>query len=214
MKPYYEDDFATIYHGDSREIVPALACNPVLVLTDPPYGMAYKPKRGGDGSKRFTEGIIGDDKPFDPAFLLEFPKVVLWGANWYADKLPVSGGWIVWDKTPRGAKDGFAASHAELAWTNACSSVRKFSLQWGGEAHGGEPHYHPTQKPVALMEWTLCQFTGTNGLVLDPFMGSGPVLLAAKNLGRKAIGIELDEKYCEIAARRLSQEVLDFGGVA
>ena len=219
MEPYYQDDFATIYHGRCEDVLPSLVAvapnvAPGLVLTDPPYGMNYKPLRGGDGSKRFREGVAGDAEPFDPSHLLAFPRLVLWGANWYADRLPPSGGWIVWDKTPRGAKDGFAASHAELAWTNLCSSVRKFPLQWGGEAHGGEPHYHPTQKPVALMEWVMGQFPKASGLVLDPYMGSGPVLLAAKNLGRRAIGIEVDERYCEIAAKRLAQEVLDFGGVA
>jgi hypothetical protein len=82
-------------------------------------------------------------------------------------------------------------------------------MQWGGEAHGDEDHFHPTQKPVALMEWIIGKYQSAN-VVCDPYMGSGPVILAAKNLGRSAIGIEIEEKYCEIAAKRLSQEVFDF----
>jgi DNA modification methylase len=206
-EPYYQDEFCTIYHGDCREILPSLG--PVdLVLADPPYGMKYKPLRGADGSKRWVEGVRGDDESFNPSHLVGFGKVVLFGANWYADRLPISGGWIVWDKTPRGVKDGFHASHAELAWTNCASSVSKFSLQWGGEARNSEGFFHPTQKPVALMRWVIERFTEPGQLVVDPYMGSGPCLVAAKDLGRKAIGIEIEERYCEIAARRLAQEVL------
>jgi site-specific DNA-methyltransferase (adenine-specific) len=212
MTPYFDRDGIAIYHGDCLDVVPRLSVAPALVLTDPPYGMDYKPKRGSDGSKRWQDGVAGDAVPFDPAHLLVFPRLVLWGANWYADRLPASGGWIVWDKTPRGAKNGFAASHAELAWTNCCSSVRKFSMQWGGEAHGGEPHLHPTQKPVGLMRWVLRQFTEVGDLVLDPYMGSGPVAQACREEGRRYIGIEIEERYCSSAvSHRLSQGLLNLG---
>lgn len=215
MTPYYADDAVTIYHGDCREVLPTLQLDGLsLVLTDPPYGMSYKPLRGSDGSKRFSEAVIGDDEPFDPAHLLRFPRLVLFGANWYADKLPPSGGWIVWDKTPRGIKDGFAASHAELAWTNLAGSIKKYSLQWGGEAHGGDPHLHPTQKPVDLMAAIITASTAVGDLVLDPYMGSGTTLRAAKNEGRRSIGIERDERYCEIAATRMGQGVLDLGAAS
>jgi site-specific DNA-methyltransferase (adenine-specific) len=138
----------------------------------------------------------------------------MWGANWYADELPPSGGWIVWDKTPRGVKEGFTASHAELAWTNLFSSVKKFSLQWGGEARNHELHLHPTQKPVGLMRWIVQNWTEPGQLVLDPYMGSGPVAEACRDLGRRYIGVELEERYCEIAAQRLAQDVLPFGDTA
>ena len=206
MNPYYQDSQATIYNGDCREIVPSLGLDVDLVLTDPPYGMDYEPLRGGDGSKRFTEGVEGDDEPFDPSSLITaFPRLILWGAHWYADKLPASGGWIVWDKTPKGIKEGFYASHADLAWSNCCSSIRKFSMQWGGEAHGGEPHYHPTQKPVNLMRWLLLEFTKPGDLILDPYMGSGPVARACFEEGRRYVGIEKKEVYCAIAVQRLGQ---------
>lgn len=210
IRPYYEADGIVIYNGDCRVLLPSVAPQEAvaLLLTDPPYGMDYKPKRGADGSKRWTEGVEGDAEPFNPAHLLAYKRLILFGANWYADKLPSSGGWIVWDKTPRGIKDGFAASHAELAWTNLCSSVRKFALQWGGEARNGEPHLHPTQKPVALMRWLLGQFTKPGDLVLDPYMGSGPVAEACRDMGRRYVGIELRADYCAAAVRRLDQAPL------
>lgn len=210
--PYYSDDLVTLYHGDCRDILPSIDVASVdLVLTDPPYGMDYKPLRGSDGSKRWSEGVRGDAEPFDPAPLLRYKRLILFGANWYADKLPPSGGWIVWDKTPKGIKAGFRASHAELAWTNCCSSVRKFALQWGGEARNHEPHLHPTQKPVGLMRWAIEEFTQPGELVLDPYMGSGPAAEASRDTARRYIGIEIEERYCEIAAHRLAQDVLPFG---
>lgn len=210
--PYYADEAVTLYHGDCREILPSLDLTDVaLLLTDPPYGMDYKPLRGGDGSKRWKDGVRGDAEPFDPTPLLAYGRCVLWGGNWYADRLPNSGGWLVWDKTPKGIKEGFHASHAELAWTNCCSSVRKFSCQWGGEARNGEPHLHPTQKPVALMRWVLSQFTEPGDLILDPYAGSGPVAEACRDTGRRYVGIELEQRYCDALAGRFSQGVMDFG---
>lgn len=212
MIPYYDDGQITIYHGDCRDVLPTLDPGSVdLVLTDPPYGMKYKPLRGADGSKRWVDGVRGDDEAFDPAPLLRFPCCVLFGANWYAHQLPPSGGWIVWDKTPLGAKDGFHASHAELAWTNLAGSISKFSLQWGGEARNGERHLHPTQKPVALMRWILNKWTAPGQLVLDPYMGSGPVAEACRDLGRRYIGVEIIENHCRTAVNRLAQSVLPLG---
>lgn len=204
MRPYYERGGVVLYHGDCREVLPGLVAVDAIV-TDPPYGMDYKPARGADGSKRFTNAdrVIGDGEPFDPTHLLGYPAVVLWGANWYADRLPASGGWIVWDKTPHGIKRGFVASHAELAWTNVMGRTLKFAMQWGGEAHGGEPHYHPTQKPVALSRWLLREVVPSAALVADPYAGSGSLLRAAQEEGRPAVGVEAREDYCEVIARRL-----------
>lgn len=210
-EPFYTDGKRAVYCGDCRPLLPRIEPGVVdLVLTDPPYGMDYKPKRGADGSKRWTEGVKGDDQPFDPLSLLAFTRVILWGANWYADRLPRSGGWIVWDKVPNGRKEGFIASDCELAWTNVASRVHKYALQWGGEARNGEAHFHPTQKPLALMRWALERFGKDDDLILDPFAGSGTTLRAAKDLDRYAIGIEIDRRYAEIAAKRLRQGVLEF----
>jgi site-specific DNA-methyltransferase (adenine-specific) len=207
--PVYDDGQVTLFNADCRLILPSIdPATVALVLTDPPYGMDYKPLRGADGSKRWKDGVDGDGEPFDPAPLLAFPRCVLFGANWYADRLPPSGGWLVWDKTPFGTKDGFYASHAELAWTNLCGSIFKFALQWGGEARNKEPHFHPTQKPVGLMLWLVERFTQPGDLILDPYMGSGPVGVACRMSGRRYIGVELKPRYCEIAAKRLAQTVL------
>lgn len=210
MKPYYEEGGITIYHGDCREVLPTLEVD--AIVSDPPYGMSYTPLRGSDGSKKWggatTRRIRGDSKPFDPTHLLGYRAVVLWGSQWYAGALPSSGGWIVWDKTPNGRKEGFYASDCDLAWTNVMSSIRKFEMQWGGEARGGEPFYHPTQKPVALMSFCI-GLLGEVKAVVDPYCGCGPTLEAAKLRGLPAIGIEIEERYCEIAANRLRQGVLD-----
>lgn len=207
MRPYYQRDGITIYHGDAREILPELP-RADLLLSDPPYGMDYKPLRGGTGSKRWRHGIHGDAEPFDPAFLLGFDRVILFGANWYADKLPPSGGWIVWDKTPDGVRAGWSGGHAELAWCSWGGRTLKYSLEWGGPERGREPLYHPTQKPVALMSYCLQHGGGES--VCDPFMGAGATLRAAADIGRPAVGIEIDERYCEIAANRMAQKVFAF----
>lgn len=208
-EPYYSRDGITIYHTRCENIIPHVAPSSVdLLLTDPPYGMRYKPLRGSDGSKRWNDGVQGDDAPFDPSLLMTFPRSVLFGANWYANQLPPSGGWLVWDKTPLGIKDGFHASHAELAWTNLSGSIAKFSLQWGGEARNKEPFLHPTQKPVALMRWIIERWTEPGDTVFDPYMGSGPIAYACFETGRRYIGVELVETYCATAVKRLQQSVM------
>lgn len=215
-EPFYDADGITIYHGDAREILPLLSVEGGAVLTDPPYGIAHV-SGGGTGGKWHKvrhQGvtITNDDRPFDPSHLLA-PHLpcILWGANFYSDKLP-GGGWIVWDKR-RGIEDmDFNRSDAELAYFSESKTVRTFRHLWHGLCRDSEvgDHLHPTQKPVALMAWCI-GLLGTPPLILDPYCGSGPVLRASKNAGRRAIGIEINGDYCEIAARRLSQRVLDFG---
>ena len=121
MKPFYHDSRygITIYHGDCRDILPTLEAGSVdLVLTDPPYGIAYQHgvRKGGRVMGFDGATIFGDDAPFDPRPLLRYPKVILWGANHYADNLPLSRGWLVWDK--RCGIPSNDQSDCELAWTN------------------------------------------------------------------------------------------------
>ena len=206
MKPYYEQDGITIYHGDCLDLIGAVDAN--VVVSDPPYGISHPTNyltRGRSNLAKCNDylPVHGDAVAFEPKHLMRFPAI-LWGANHYADRLAASSGWLVWDKL-RG--DDLDQSRAELAWSSCHKGVRVFTHRWDGflrESERGE-NYHPTQKPVALMTWAI---SFTEGTILDPYMGSGPVLLAAKLAGRKAIGIEIEELYCEIAAKRLEQRVL------
>src|SRR3990167_3773563 len=198
--PYFQDDSVTIYHGDCREILPYLP-KVDLVLTDPPYGISHPTnyrERGRSNLARCNDyvPVFGDDKPFDPIPWIQWP-CVLWGANYYADKLPCSSGWLVWDKERPHDLD---QATCELAWTNFVKGARVFRHLWNGMIKGSErgENYHPTQKPVELFRWCLLLKWTPEGTILDPFMGSGPTLRAAKDLRRKAIGIEIEEKYCEI----------------
>lgn len=215
MRPYYEADGITIYHGDAREIVPTLS-GVSVVLTDPPYGINHptdyhQRRRYRAANSRDYAPVFGDDQPFDPALALGVGTAhILWGANWYSSRLSDSGGWLVWDKE---RPDDLDQATCELAWTDCIKGVRRFRYLWNGMMRAGdETLVHPTQKPAALMRWCLSFPWVPAGLVLDPYMGSGPTLRAAKDMGRRAIGIEIEEKYCEIAAERLSQGVLNFGG--
>jgi len=205
VKSYYSDDLVTIYHGDCREWLPVAE----VVVTDPPYGVGWRTPPGP--TRRGGVTVVGDDEPFDPAPILALGlPTILFGANHYADKLPVSPTWLVWDKrTP-----GFVNDQAdvELAWSNLGGPARIYRKPWGGggtlAGENGTRHrvIHPSQKPLELMRW--CVGLTPPGAVLDPFMGSGSTLVAAKSLGRCSIGIEIEERYCEIAATRCSQEVL------
>ena len=216
MTPYYDEDGITIYHADCRDVLPTIDPMSVnLVLTDPPYGIRIVDNNGHIGIGRRSPSpshlpIAGDDKPFDPSPLLLFGRCVLWGANHYADKLPPSGGWIVWDKDLGLNQNNF--SDCELAWSNLSAGVRCFRHLWKGVLRDSEIgwHVHPTQKPVSLMRWILERWTQPGDLILDPYMGSGPVGKAALDLGRRYVGIEIEERYCEIAVQRLAQGVLEF----
>jgi len=218
MTPYYQDDAVTIYHGDCREWMPEADA----VISDPPYGIAYSPRGGGRGfagvpgsiPKSFLgETIVGDDQPFDPSHLLGYRVVVLFGANHYANLLPRSSEWIVWDKRDWMPSNDFA--DCELIWTNATGPARIFRHHWNGlmrASERAEKRLHPTQKPLVLMSWLIGRYTGSEHTILDPYSGSGTTLVAAKAHGRKAIGIEIEERYCEIAANRCRQEVLGLVG--
>ncbi len=227
MKPYYDDGKGiVIYHGDCREILSQLSRESGIV-SDPQYQLAnghranVKNKTAERGRKTLKGTVTvaydwptlyGDEQPFDPVPFIRPNRTILWGANHYSALLPVSTSWLIWDK-----RDGVSSddnTDAELAWTNTGGPVRMFRLLWKGICRAGEDNiaisgakFHPFQKPVPLMSW-CCQKIPDGLEIIDPFMGAGSTLIAAKNLGRRAIGIEIEERYCEIAARRLQQEVL------
>ena len=213
VKWYYSDSAVAIAHGDCREIVPTLGWFDLL-LTDPPYGIgAYASgTMGGAGVARQSrfDATTWDDSP-PPRELLDdlisrCRWSVLWGGNYYGGNAAAKG-WLVWDKLT--GANTFA--DCELAWTNLDCAVRKFTLRWQGMLRGGEargvPRCHPTQKPLELMTWCI-GLAGDVQTILDPFAGSGTTGRAAKDLGRKCVLIEREERYCEIGAKRMQQEVL------
>ena len=217
MKPYFEFGGISIYHGDSREILPTLDKFDLL-LTDPPYGIGEaknlraNTQRGKAVAPSNDYGAADwDDEPASDADLFlarqQSAKAIIWGGNYFL--LPPSRAWLVWDKV-NGA-NGYA--DCELAWSDLDMAVRLFRWQWMGmlqeDMSRKEQRVHPTQKPLALMKWCLTFFPLAKS-VLDPFMGSGTTLRAAKDAGLTAVGIEREEKYCEIAAKRMAQEVMEF----
>jgi len=210
LKPYYSDDRVTIYHGDSRLIWPMLPkCD--LLLTDPPYGIAWG---GSNASTQEWDGIAGDNDielaRWLCGMLWHVNEAVIFGANCFPQLLPHRGRWICWDKRITETADKMLGSAFELAWCSRTSGFDRMVRKLHGgvvNADGGK-RVHPTQKPSGLFKQIIGDMFPKAETIVDPFMGSGSVLLAAKLEGRKAIGIEVEEQYCEAAAKRLSQGVL------
>lgn len=216
MKPYYEQDGITIYHADCADVLPLVDPGEVgLVLTDPPYGIGVDIKYAQlDGSSMVYQPVVGDDEPFDPTDLLKYPRVVLFGANHFAHRLPSSKGWLIWDKRA-GKQESNMFADAEVAWCSFPTKTRIFRHLWGVNRDSEQHNFrlHPTQKPVALMRWILEEWTRPGDLIFDPYMGSGPVAQACHEMGRRYIGVEIVEDYCKIAVQRLAQGVLALGGL-
>lgn len=197
---------ATLYLADCLTILPTLA-KADAVITDPPYGISlpadYKQRgRGNLAQCRDFADVHGDDKPFDPEHLLQVAdRVISWGANYYASKLPEHSGWLVWDKRVMDITNDQA--DAELAWTNCVKGVRVFRHMWNGflrDSERGEG-YHPTQKPVALMDWCVSLIAPQS--VVDPYMGAGPVGVACAKRKIPYVGIEIRPEYFDTACQRI-----------
>ena len=205
---FYEDDSVVLIHADCRDILPLLP-KVDLVLTDPPYGIDYDTSHSKYKNGIARDKIAEDATPFDASMLPPLGRAILWGGNCFFSSLPPSKLWLCWCKTARDDVD-IRQSDIELAWTNCVGRSRIFHHLWIGAfkaSESGERANHPTQKPVALMKWCIGLVKDAN-LILDPFCGSGTTLVAAKQLGRKAIGVEISEAYCKIAVERLKQEIL------
>jgi site-specific DNA-methyltransferase (adenine-specific) len=213
VRPYYSDDRVTIYHGDSRLIWPMLPkCD--LLLTDPPYGIAFNATEQQLPGATERDRIKGDDDielaRWLCGMLWHAEEAVIFGANCFPQLLPHRGRWICWDKRITEAADKMLGSAFELAWCSRTSGFDRIVRKLHGgvvNADGGK-RVHPTQKPSGLFKQIIGDMFPKAETIVDPFMGSGSVLLAAKLEGRKAIGIEVEEQYCEAAAKRLSQGVL------
>ena len=220
--PYWTspDGRHVIYNQNCLDVLPHLT-GVDAVVTDPPYGIDYKPERSLGKCKKWQsqkpfEAVAFDNRPFDPAPILSLNvQTVLWGGNHYASKLPDSGGWLIWDKKRGGtlSKD-FIGSDVELAWANIQGTAKIFQHMWCGLCRDSEigVHLHTTQKPVALMVWCLSFIRGDVNIepyptILDPFMGSGTTGVACIRTGRRFIGVEIELKYCKIAALRMEREL-------
>lgn len=203
--------------GDCLEVMKTYPDNYFdLVLTDPPYGIneaAGKNKSRGHLAKSRDYGNLDWDKAIpNRAYFDEMRRVsknqIIFGGNYFVEYLPNSPCWIVWNKD-NGTND-FA--DCELAWTSFGSAVRMFTHRWNGmlqhDMKNKDERYHPTQKPLRLMRWCLAQYSKEGDKILDPFMGSGTTLRAAKDLGREATGIEINQDYISAAKLRDKQEVL------
>jgi DNA modification methylase len=188
-----------LYQGDCLEVMPALGMvgfpKGLAILTDPPYGLAQKLQGGTWGKKFAGADYDWDARPPLLDWIGNTPAIV-WGGNYMG--LPPSRCWLTWYK--RDAVRTMA--DCEHAWTSFDANAKLFD--WTIAATNAERVGHPTQKPVALMEWCL-GFLPYAETILDPFMGSGTTLVACAKLGRKGIGIELDESYFEIACRRVEE---------
>ncbi len=210
---YYSDESTAIACGDCREILPHLP-KVDLVLTDPPYGVKMSEGFGGFGG--FGEPIARRQypdqwdtcRPGETTFrsiLAKSQKAIIFGGNFFADILPASTHWLVWDKLNTMPTFG----DCELAWTNIDrKSVKKKVVEWNGLLGKERERYHPTQKPIELMIWCIETYSKEGDTILDPFAGSGTTAVAAKATGRTCLLIEAEEKYCEIAVKRLAQAVL------
>lgn len=221
MSLYYQDDYVTLYHGDCltehREWLDA-----DVLVTDPPYGVAYTSGRV-EGQKRNTTGINNDKSPEtrDKALTAwgDCPSISF--GSWRVPKPANVRQQLIWDKG-----DDPGTGDLTMPWGSTFEEIYisgKGKIWQGGRTvsvlrvpkinhNRPDRHGHPTPKPVPLMERLIERCPP--GVVADPFAGSGATLVAAKNLGRKVIGVELEEKYCEIIAKRCAQEVLDLGAIA
>lgn len=205
----------TLYNADWMDLLEELTTRKIAcVVTDPPYGIGESNKKAlsrGNAPGAMAAPIDygefdWDQFPISDAaisgLLTVAPQQVIFGGNYYADKLPASSGWIVWDKM-NGAND---FSDCELAWTSYSRGVRIIRYLWQGMIKAKpEQRYHPTQKPLAVMEWVIDNYTKPDTLILDPYMGSGTTGVACVRLGRDFVGVERDPRYFAVAQERIAQ---------
>lgn len=185
-----------------------------LVLTDPPYGIGADKGVGGFGSSK-TDNHYKDNWDSQTPSVEVFneilrvgKKVIIFGGNFFTDKLSVNGHWIVWDKKGNIVFDN-PFGDCELAWTNINKkSVKKYTVIQQGFVSEERDRFHPTQKPVKLFSNIILDNTSESDIVFDPFLGSGTTAVACKQLKRNYIGCEISPEYCEIARKRLLQESL------
>jgi site-specific DNA-methyltransferase (adenine-specific) len=238
-KPYYDRDGITIFHGDALDIIPVLSRGIACVLTDPPYASGARTEAAKPGSgamlrgERWASKPIENDQMTTPGFIWLLRQIALdikpmlndgaaflsfidwrqWpnliGALETAN-LRVNG-MVVWDKQSYGLGNGFRVQHELICYASKGSPrIINRGIPNVIQCVRDNNEDHPSPKPVALIQKLLQVVAETGDLVVDPFMGAGSTLRAARNLGLQAIGIEIEERYCEIAVRRLQQSVMTF----
>lgn len=201
------DDVARLMDGKQAQ----------LGLHDPPYGLRTRMAWGfGDGEivgskiqvkRGLYPPVYGDDKPFEPQHLLTSGSVVvIWGANHFADKLPASPSWIVWDK--RVDLPSNDMSDGEAAWVSTGNTLRILHHKWNGfdrASERGIKRVHPTQKPIWLMQQIIEKYTVENDLVTDWYAGSGTTLISSENVKRRCFAMEIEPHYCHVIIQRWQQ---------
>lgn len=215
MKPYFQNDLVTLYHGDCLEITEWLEAD--VLVTDPPYGQGFVGGAWG-GAKVLNDE---DTQVRDAALTLWNKKPSLVFGNWRCQRPLGVAHRLIWIKQGRNA--GILATRETVPWFPADEEIYISGRGWKGppdsniyatsenRSSAAKDANHPTPKPIGLMEKLIKKTP--EGVIADPFAGSGATLIAARNLGRKVIGVELEEKYCEMIANRLSQDAFDFGGI-
>ena len=207
-----------VIHGDCLDVLKDMEDNSIdLVLTDPPYGIGEangkNKARDGYGLTKATDYGVDDwddsrpSKKYFDELLRVSKKQIIFGGNYFADMLPPSSCWVVWDKD-NGTTD-FA--DCELAWTSFKTAVRIYKWRWNGmiqePKHPKDTREHPTQKPTGLIKRILLDYSEEGQTILDPYLGSGTTAIACIKTNRNFIGIEKEQKYVDIANKRIQNEL-------
>ena len=221
MSLFYEDEFVELHHGDCRAIRGWTRAD--VLVTDPPYGMDYTGFGGRKGEPRRSEGRLtvagdGTTEVRDSVLSLWGDRPALVFGRWNIPRPDGVRARLIWDK-----QGGPGMGDLGMPWGNGEEEIYVFGRGFVGKretnviraqtlmSSDARRPDHPTPKPVALMEALIAKCPP--GIIADPFAGSGSTLIAARNLGRKVIGVELEEKYCELIVKRLSQQAFDFSAL-
>jgi len=222
-EPYYQDDLVTLYHGDCLEVAEWLQAD--VLVTDPPYGIKWEGVANYVRGAQTDRATRGNEAPIanDESVAARDAALEKWGGrpaivfgSWRAHRPAGTKHRLIWWKqgqAPGPTRNPFVTQDEEIyvlgdGWPKVDSPMRSVLPTTESRSHAVVEIGHPTPKPIGLMEILLDRCPA--GVVADPFAGSGSTLIAARNLGRPSIGVELEERYCELIAKRLSQQAFDF----
>jgi site-specific DNA-methyltransferase (adenine-specific) len=233
-QPYFQNELVTLYHGDSFEVMASMADESVdCVITDPPFT-----ERTHKGARKNTatgvQDLIHFDSFTEEKLHIAFEQLARVTKGWVVSSLDYAHAFSFDENPPKGlrqmrigvwvkknATPQISGDRPAQGW-EAISYLHRLDKKavWNGGGHHGnyvtnipQATGHPTPKSLSMVSSLVERFSNPSDLIFDPFAGGGTTLLAARNLGRRVIGVELEEKYCELIANRLSQEAFDFGGI-